>query len=139
MQGKEFLVLAREIFAGATERHWRGAAGRAYYALMLEGRDALFRWGFALPPRDNVHSFVRLRFSFPADPDLKKIGDALQDLSRLRNRADYDLSPGIFFASPLWTQRAIQSASDAIVLLDAIDGDPTRRAAAIAAIRIRFP
>jgi hypothetical protein len=36
MQGKEFLLLAKEIFAGGTERHWRGAAGRAYYALMLE-------------------------------------------------------------------------------------------------------
>src|SRR6267378_2209099 len=92
MQGKDFLALAREIFAGATERHWRGAAGRAYYALLLEGREALFRWGFALPPRDNVHSFVRLRFSFAADADMKAIGKALDKLSRLRNQADYDLS-----------------------------------------------
>ena len=32
MQGRAYLLLAREIFAGGTERHWRGTVGRAYYA-----------------------------------------------------------------------------------------------------------
>ena len=41
MRGREFLDLAKEIIRGATEKHWRGTAGRAYSALMLEGRDAL--------------------------------------------------------------------------------------------------
>ena len=46
MRGREYLELAREILPGGTEKHRRGAAGRAYYALFLEGREALARWGF---------------------------------------------------------------------------------------------
>jgi hypothetical protein len=90
MQGRAFIDLAADVLAGNTEPHRRGAAGRAYYGLMLECRDALFRWGFNLPPRDSVHTFVRLRFGYAADPDLKKIGRVLEDLVKLRNRADYD-------------------------------------------------
>ncbi len=77
MKGRRYLDLAREVLAGGTEAHWRGALGRAYYALMLECREALFRWGFKLPPRDNVHTWVRLRFNYPADADLKTIGATL--------------------------------------------------------------
>jgi hypothetical protein len=139
MQGREFLALAKENIAGNTERHWRGAAGRAYYALMLECREALFRWGFLLPPRENVHTYARLRFSFPADVDLKKIGKALEDLCKLRNWADYNLAAGSYFASSNQARQAIQKATDAISLLDTIDGDPGRLAVAIAAIRVRFP
>src|SRR5438876_8088567 len=86
MQGRQYLDLARELVQGGTEVHWRGAAGRAYYALMLECREALFRWGFQVPPHASVHHFVRLRFAMPADPDLKVIGQALERLGRLRNK-----------------------------------------------------
>ena len=139
MQGREYLELAREIVLGGTERHWRGASGRAYYGLMLECRDALFRWGIPLPPRENVHSFTRLRCSYAAHPDLRQIGDALDRLGRLRNRADYDLSVVPEFTSGVPAQHAIQRAENCIVLLDAIDGDAARRAAAVAAVRAAFP
>ena len=139
MQGREYLELAREIMSGGTEKHWRGAAGRAYYALMLECREALFRWGFALPPRQNVHHFARMRFSFPAHADLKQIGDTLDRLGRLRNQADYDLSALLAFQSAARAQQAIQDVTAGLALLDGIDGDLTRRATAVAAIRAAFP
>lgn len=106
---------------------------------MHEGRASLSRWGFPVLPRENVHTFVRLRFAYPADPDLKRVGDALEALGLLRNQADYKLSfPGRFASDrdALWARNLAQ---DAIDLLDALAADPARRAAAIAAIRAAWP
>ena len=139
MNGRAFIDLAPDILAGNTEAHRRSAVGRAYYGLMLECRDALFRWGFKLPPRDNVYTFTRLRFYCAADPDLKKIGWALDYLVQLRSRADYDLSPHVDFASNARAQLAINDARAALALLDAIEADPARQTSAIAAIRTAFP
>ena len=139
MQGRAFLDLAREIILGDSEVHRRGAVGRAYYALMLECRNALFRWGFKLPPRDNVHSFVRLRFMYASDPDLRVIGLRLENLVKLRNQADYQLTLVANFRTNATAQQAIDDAAHAIALLDAIDAYPARQAAAVAAIRKAFP
>ncbi len=138
MQGRAFLDLARELVLGGTEAHWRGTVGRAYYALLL-CRETLFHWGFRLPPRDNVHTFVRLRFVYPADADLKSIGMALEKLGSVRNRADYDLSAVPILSSDVYPRQAILDAAAALDLLNAIVGDATRGVAAIAAIRKAFP
>jgi hypothetical protein len=134
MKGRAFLDLARELVAGPTEVHWRGAAGRAYYALMLEGRDALIGWGFSPPGGQAVHAWIRLRFTYAADKDLKQIGDALDLLVQVRNHADYKLAPSTAFASPSRAQDAIRVATKALALLDAVQADAARRAAAVATI-----
>jgi hypothetical protein len=71
MDGRAFLDAARDLAAGPSESHWRTAIGRAYYALLHEGLAALRRWGFSPPPRADMHFFVRVRFSTPADVSLK--------------------------------------------------------------------
>jgi hypothetical protein len=135
VNGSAFLTVARELAAGLTEAHWRAAAGRAYYALMIECRDALGRWGFFPAPRQNVHTFVRLRLSFAKDRDLKQIGDALDRLSQWRNYADYRLAaPGIFASSAI-AKTSVTISQGAIALLDGIDKDPAKRAAAAASIQ----
>jgi hypothetical protein len=135
MAGREFLDVARKVVLEKTPYFWRAAAIHAYYALMLECRDALSRWGFVKPRRDSVHPWVRLCFQYATDPDLKNIGLALDDLVRLRNEASYELAASSSFTNSTKAIRAIQRATDAIAILDAIEADPARLAAAIAAIR----
>ena len=138
MDGREFLAAARDAIAGASEAHWRTACGRAYYALMLECRDVLERWGIPVLPHD-VHSYVRFRFEFVAHADLKAIGIQLDLLGQLRAKADYHIRPFTAFTTEVRALDAIQEASDAIGLLDEIDDDPVRQAAAVAAIRAKYP
>src|SRR5437016_2820647 len=139
MQGREYLELAREIFQGKTEKHRRGATGRAYYALFLEGREALARWGFVPARHDNAHHFVRAHFAYPSDAALKQIGDSLERTGRLRAKADYNLSALPEFKSDADPQDAIDRATNAIGLIDAVEADPAHLAAAVAAIRAAFP
>jgi len=136
MQGREFLDLAQELLtSGTSPRHWRAVVIHAYYALLLECRDAMTRWG--LPPlsRQQVHAQVRLRLVYASDADLKRIGLALEVLNKHRNAASYDLTSLSQFGSAKVAQGDVQLAGDAITLLDSIEGDATRRAAAIASIR----
>lgn len=134
MQGRAFLEVARQVVAGTTEAHWRATVIHAYYALVLECRDALHRWGFPMAPRHAVHSAVRLRFVYATDPDLKRLGYALDNWCAHRNHASYDLSPLGKFATDDLAQDAIAEVAADLALLDSIDNDPARRAAAIAAI-----
>jgi hypothetical protein len=135
MDGRNFLDVAQELVAGIAEAHWRTAAGRIYYALLLECSSALERWGFTIPPRDNLHTFVRLRFIYSTDPDLKNIGRTLENLALLRNNADYHLASSGSFQSARASDHALRNARAALTLLDQIEADTTRRAAAIASIR----
>src|SRR5262249_50101035 len=135
MDGRAFLHAAQDLAALATEAHWRTAAVSAYYALMLEGRDALERWGFTTPPRAGVHAFVRLTFAYATDPMLKDIGQALDELVRLRNQAHYQIHLVGSFANNQTVLKAIDRARKSIAVLNQIAGDPTQQTSAIAAIR----
>jgi 16S rRNA A1518/A1519 N6-dimethyltransferase RsmA/KsgA/DIM1 with predicted DNA glycosylase/AP lyase activity len=132
MQGRAFLDIARELFAGGTEAHRRATVIHAYYVLFLECRDALTRWSIAFSPRPNVHSAVRLRFLYAADADLKSIGRALDPWCRHRNDASYNLARLQKFATDTLAQHALAEVTTALALLDALESDPVRRAAAIA-------
>lgn len=139
MQGRAFLEAAKHALSAGSEAGWRTAAGRSYYALMSEGRSLLQNWGFAPKPRDSVHSFVRLRLLYAADQTLKDVGRELDNLSQLRNEADYRLDRPGSFSSAVPAHTAVQQAEQAVLRLDQIDADPARRAAAIADIRARWP
>jgi hypothetical protein len=139
MNGREFLQSARDLLARPSEANWRSATGRAYYALLHEGRVALDRWGFPLPPRQDIHPFVRLRFSYANQPDMRRVGDTLDKLARWRNEADYRLATAGRFANDTDATEAARLAQDAINILDQVEADPARRAAAVAAIRAAWP
>lgn len=118
MRGRAFLDVARSLVIGPSEAYWRAAIVHAYYALMLECRDAQIGWGFPIPPHQNVHAIVRLRFSTAADLDLKDLGKALDWLVQSRNRASYNLGPSPAFASLAEANKAVQRATAALALLD---------------------
>ena len=132
MRGRAFLDVARELVVGGTEAHWRATVIHAYYALFLECRDALRRWGIALVPRQNVHSAVRLRYLYATAADLKSISLALDTWCRKRNDASYNLGVLPDYATHRTAQHAIGETTVTLALLDAIDADPVRRAASIA-------
>jgi hypothetical protein len=134
MDGRAFLVVAQELVAGPTEAHWRASVGRSYYALMLEGRDRLLSWGLPVPPRQNVHSWVRLKLLYAKDGDLKAYGKALDRLVSWRNEADYHLSTPGRYATRTAANQAIAIVQTALAALDQIEADPARRATAIASL-----
>src|SRR5437016_3570836 len=119
MKGRAFLQVARSDVAGPGEAFWRAAAVHSYYALVLECRDALLRWGATIPPRHNVHAATRLKMLYAGDADLKQLGRVLEKLVWLRNHASYDLRASATFSSDSKAHEAIREASD----LDAIEND----------------
>ena len=134
MRGREFLGPARAAVGRGTEADWRTAAVNAYYALFLECREALTGWGVVLPRHLNVHSAVRLKFSYARHKDLNDIAIVLERLGILRNHAKYNLRPGAEFATSKKAHLSIKDSADTIALLDAVEADPARRAAAAASL-----
>lgn len=134
MQARDFLDVATLLAGESGEACWRAAVGNAYYGLFLECRDIQVRWGRRPAPRHNVHADVRLRFRYSRHADLQQIADALEDLSTLRNQASYDMRPAPEFNSASEAIRVTFRARSMVALLDAIEADPVRRAAAIAAL-----
>src|SRR5262249_22697466 len=133
------LNTAQRLIASSEEEDWRTAAGRAYYALMLECREALLNWGFGVPARDSLHAVVRLRFSYAPDSDAERIWYVVEQLGRLRNFADYELPTSPSFGDSSKAHRAILDAMAMIALLDKMVADPIRSASISAAIRAAFP
>ena len=134
MDGRALLDVARELAAGSSEPHWRSSVGRSYYALLHEVLGTLQRWGFSLPPRDKVHTFAPLKLIYATERDLKRIGLMLEALGRLRNTADYQLSLSGPFVSAKIAVSALADAEATVVLLDALEANPARRAAALGSI-----
>jgi hypothetical protein len=132
MQGRDFLDVTQSLVSGPTEPYWRAAVIHSYYSLFLECRAALARWGIAIVPRPNAHSAVRLRFIYVRNSDLKRIGFTLDIWCQRRNEASYDLGFLPDFATDALAKSSITEVSTALALLDAIEADLVRRAAAIA-------
>jgi hypothetical protein len=139
MRGREFLAVARELARQTTEAHWRAASGRAYYALLLELRDAMTGWGLSQPVPSQVHQLVSRRLFVSADQDVKQIGIWFDQLRKARGRAEYETWPLVEFASDAGAKWAIQRAADALTLFDAIEADIPRRDAIAAAIKAVLP
>jgi hypothetical protein len=134
MRGREFLRVAHALLTNRGAPFWRTAVWVAYYALFLECREALLRWGVLSLPRFGAHGEVRNRFRYARHPDMQILANALEALGQARNRASYDIRQLPEFANPTPATSAVRTAEDAVALLDAIEADPARRAAVIASL-----
>jgi hypothetical protein len=138
MRGRDFLDTARRLSGGITEADHRSAISRAYYALFIECRDALLRWGFVFPSR-NSHREVQQRLAFPGNADLRPIGDVLSYLVSRRNCADYDMINPRHPQTAVAAAEATARSTSSIAHLDALEADPARLKQAIDDIRKVFP
>ncbi len=139
MDGRAFLDSAQDLLSLPKEANWRSAASRLYLALLHEARVALERWGFPLPPQDNIHAFVLSRFDSPLSMDLLRVWDALGRLSSFADEADFALSSAGRLGDAAGVSFHLVLAQVTIDLLDPIENDPIRRAAAIGDIQVRWP
>ena len=69
MRGRDFLQSSARLAIMGAEADWRTSIGRSYYAIYLECREALRRWGFMIATRSS-HRDVSQRLSFPRNADL---------------------------------------------------------------------
>jgi hypothetical protein len=133
MNGRKFLDVARAAVEDPSEEWQRTAMGRVYYALFLECRDAIERWGFVASSTYQAHAVVRNRLLATNHADLKYLGRSLDDLFKMRAHPDYDLT-----MPPIPTfqiELNIDLAEDGVALLDEIESDPAKRAAVVAALQ----
>jgi hypothetical protein len=134
MDGRQFLGIARALLQENDEESWRTAANRAYYGVFIECRDALLRWGVKSIPVYQPHARVKLLFAQPSLTDLYSISQALESLYKMRCRADYDTATVGPFHSHFIVEQAVIQAEQTVDLLDDIEADPSRKAAAVAAV-----
>ncbi len=139
MDGREFLDAAQHLLSLPKEVNWRSAVSRLYLAVLHEARAALDRWGFPLPAQVDIHDFVLLRFRSVTSMDLLRVWEALRRLVSFVEEADFALATVRLFADATEVSKHLVLAQVAIALLDQIDSDPARRAAAIGDIRARWP
>jgi len=114
MNPRRLLDVAKRLLTRSAEEDWRTATNRAYYAVLL---------------------VCRVQAN---NPDLVSIGRLLGTLSQKRSYADYDMTSP-FFSTKAIATNAGTDADDALSRLDALEADLVKLAAAIAAIRSRFP
>jgi hypothetical protein len=96
-------------------------------------------WGISRPVPSQVHQLVRRRLFTSTDHDAKLIGITLNDLRESRSRADYETESPHEFASVAGGRQAVQRATDALKLFDAITADIPRRDTVAAEIRAVLP
>nr|QNO49446.1 hypothetical protein OCBBGKCP_00003 [Methanosarcinales archaeon ANME-2c ERB4] len=97
----EYLKLAQElagddVSSPGEEAKLRSSVSRAYYAAFCKARNHLRdidehkKILSEIPPKVNVHIYVRNQFKNNTDESYKKIGGDLDRLRLFRNAADYD-------------------------------------------------
>jgi len=84
---KEYLKLAEELAKGSKESYLRSSISRAYYSVFCISRNKTIGKDYK---RSDVHNKVIEILKNKEDKSLRKAGLNLDELRRIRNKADYD-------------------------------------------------
>src|SRR5438477_566339 len=114
MNGRDFLPVARSLFAAGGEAEQRSAVSRAYYAAFHVVRGLLKGLGLVVPRADRAHEYLYRRLNNCGLGSAADAGRMLHALRSLRNKADYDVD------SPL-PSTAIDAIADAESILQTLD------------------
>ncbi len=92
---RAFFDLATELLKRDSEASWRSAISRAYYSLFHECRTLLAKLGFVMRQSDQAHTSISRRLTQSGVARLLRLGQLLQEMKRVRNAADYDLTQAL--------------------------------------------
>lgn len=123
MNWRDFLRLASRMAADSTEADWRTAVSRAYYAAFHVARRLAADLRFTVPRADRAHQYLVFRLSNSGTAVVEQAGRELENLRRLRNRADYDETPAVLHSQAV---AAVRVAEGIIQLLDSAQQEPVR-------------
>jgi hypothetical protein len=130
MNPQEFVALAQELSAGATEAHARSAVSRAYYGMFHYTCQFIESLGVSLPRGASAHEKASVCLQHSNDALLTSAGRELNSLRSIRNAADYRLDDARFadhaFASK---QLSLAEAAIAAILQSAQQHSPAVRSA----------
>lgn len=127
MDARDFLVLARQLIGSSDEAAWRSGVSRGYYAAFHVCREFMEWLRFKPPQSDRAHAYLWMRFHNSQDALLIQAGGELSNLRGRRNIADYDLRRSMSQAA---ARIEVQAAEAIITLIETIQRDPARSAAA---------
>jgi uncharacterized protein (UPF0332 family) len=122
MDAREFHTLAQQLSLAATEAAWRSAVSRAYYAAFHVARQLMEDLGFTVPHADRAHGYLWLRLANCGNLQVEQAANALKDLRRNRNWADYDLARPL---GQLFSQNQGSLAAQIIQVFEAAAIGPT--------------
>jgi uncharacterized protein (UPF0332 family) len=128
-----FLDLADDLSTGSREAEWRSAISRAYYAAFHKARRLLQHNGFVVPRAERAHAYLWMRLSNSNHPDVIDAGQALFDLRKARNEADYDVDAPI---APSDAIDHVRVATNLIRLLDDLSKEAVILARVVEAIKV---
>lgn len=133
MDPRDFLPVATTLHASRSEAERRNAVSRAYYALFLSARRLLEAESLPLGHLHEDHSLVPDYLREAESEPLADVGDAIADLRRERNMADYDMETAKF--NQALCALLLEKARASLRVLDGLNREARRTMAA--AIRAR--
>lgn len=133
MDPRDFLALATTLHASQNEAERRTAVSRAYYALFLSARRLLEAESLPLGHLHEDHRLVPDYLRDAASEALADVGNAIADLRRERNMADYDMETAKF--NQALCALLLEKAPASLRVLDGLNREARRTMAA--AIRAR--